>query len=171
LGEIAMKMRIGIVSCLTLSLVALMGVLPAGADRPTREFSPVEDSTIPSEFACGTGDVLIHVDQSNEYATTRTDRDGVERTHVSGVLKVTYTNLATGQTVSNNISGPGTLTFAGDTLDVQGSGNASFYWFDNLPNQILHTSGSYHAIIDLANNTLTFISPPARVENICSRLS
>ncbi|MFY9587004.1 MAG: hypothetical protein WAT66_06060, partial [Actinomycetota bacterium] len=143
-----MKIRLAVVSCVTLSLLGFMGVLPAGADRPTREFSPAEDSTIPSEFACGTGDVQIHIDQNNEYATTRTDRDGVERTHVSGVLKSTWTNVATGKSVSLNVSGPGTLTFDGDTLDLVGSGNWVNYWFDNLPNQILYTSGSFHAVVD-----------------------
>lgn len=166
-----MKIRLGIVCAFTLALVGFMGALPAGADRPSREFSPVEDSTIPSVSACGTGDVQIHIDQNNEYATTRTDRDGIERTHVSGALKVTYTNVVTSKSVSMNVSGPGTLTFDGDTLDIVGSGNAVWYWFDNLPNQILYTTGGVHAIIDFANNTLTFVSRPARVENICSQLS
>jgi len=166
-----MKIRFAIISCLAVSLLGFIGVLPASADRPTREFSPVEDSTIPSEFACGTGDVQIHVDQNNEYASTHTDRDGVERTHISGVLKWTLTNVATGKSVPQNISGPGTLTFDGDTLDVEGSGNSAWYWYDNLPNQILYTTGSYHAIVDLANNTLTWVKQPAQIENICSQLS
>ena len=165
-----MKIRLAVISCVTLSLFGFMGA-PASADPPTREFSPVEDSTIPSEFACGTGDVLIHIVENNEFATTRTDRDGVEHTHISGVLKVTYSNLATGKSVPMNISGPGTLTFDGDTLDLVGSGNSAWSWFDNLPNQILYTTGRYHAIIDLANNTLTFLEQPARTENICSQLS
>jgi len=168
-----MKIRFAIISCLAVSLLGFVGVLPASADRPTREFSPSEDWTIASEFACGTGDVLVHIVENNEYATTRTDRDGVEHTHISGVLKQTFTNLATGSSVPLNVSGPATLTYDGDRVDIVGSGNWVWSWFDNLPNQILYTTGGFHAIIDTANDTvtLTFVKQPARVENICSQLS
>ena len=167
-----MKIRFGMVCCLAMSLMCWVGTAPAHANRPDRSFWPNFDGTLPSELACGTGDVQIHIDTNNEYANTFYDRDGnVVRIRITGSLKETFTNLENGKSVSLNVSGPLTLNFVESGLDFVSSGNGVWFNFSNLPNQILYTSGGITGTVDFASNTLTFLSGPGRVENICPQLS
>jgi len=146
--------------------------MPSHANPPDRGFFPNFDGTLSSDSACGTGDVQIHIDTNNEYANTFYDQDGnVVRTRITGALKETFTNLETGKSVSLNVSGPLTLNFVESGLDFTSSGNAVWFAFSNLPNQILYTSGGIHGTVDFASNTLTFLTGPGRVEDICPRLS
>jgi hypothetical protein len=85
-------------------VVALSAPVQALADKPVREFVPV-DSDVIAGFC--PFDVLVDPTQTNLYVMTFTDRSGqVVKLIASGVLKVRLTNGTTGTSIVANISGP-----------------------------------------------------------------
>jgi hypothetical protein len=99
-------------------LAIALSTLPAGAaGNPDRQFAPVPDVVIEFCDIAGrhvTGPILAQATINQEYAKTFTSRDGTVRIAFNGRLVDTFTRLETGQSVTFNASGPGTLTFYPD---------------------------------------------------------
>lgn len=91
----------------SLVLAVVLGAMTTGsvlAMQPTREFAPPPDGIVDS--SCGF-DVLVNFPVQREYATTFFSRDGeVVMVNVTGALTVRFTNIASGATLTLNISGP-----------------------------------------------------------------
>jgi hypothetical protein len=76
----------------------------AAATQPTREFYPPPDGLL--DTSCGY-EILVTFPVQQEYATTFFDRDGnAVKMIISGHLVVTFTNTATLESLTANISGP-----------------------------------------------------------------
>jgi hypothetical protein len=96
---------------LRIGLALVLGVLTAGlsagvaaAARPSVEFLPPPDGLLDS--SCGY-EILVTFPVQKEYLRTFFDRDGnVVKIIVTGNLVVTFTNTATGASLTSNISGP-----------------------------------------------------------------
>ena len=99
----------------TASLAIALATLPvAAAGNPGRVFAPVGDVVIDFCDIAGshvTGPILAHATINREYAKTFTSRNGTVRVAINGRLVTTFTRLETGQSVTLNTSGPGTITF------------------------------------------------------------
>jgi len=96
---------------LRIGLALVLGVLTAGlsagvtaAARPSVEFLPPPDGLL--DKTCGY-EILVTFPVQKEYLRTFFDRDGnVVKIIVTGNLVVTFTNTATGASLTSNISGP-----------------------------------------------------------------
>jgi hypothetical protein len=107
LEEITMK-RLAVIAAIGSMLAMLTGVLtasPALARGP--KWAPVtaKPFTLPALF-CGFK-IRVTFPVNREYGKTLTAADGA--TLVTGSLTAVYTNLSTGKTITENLSGPGRL--------------------------------------------------------------
>ena len=97
-----MPRRLLVLSLLTLLLLAPASTAWARGDG----WEPVNNQPFTVQ-ACGTTvDVTFPMDK--EYQKVTTDAEGNQHIQVTGALKVTLTDTATGRSVTYNISGPGT---------------------------------------------------------------
>ena len=96
-------LRTGLALVLAILSIALSGGAVAAA-RPTTEFLPPPDGLL--DKTCGY-EILVTFPVQREYLRTFFDRDGnVVKIIVTGNLVVTFTNTATGASLTSNISGP-----------------------------------------------------------------
>jgi hypothetical protein len=115
-GGIAMR-RIGAIVALG-ALLGMVGGLatasPALAGRgPKWEIVKIDPFTLPAEF-CGF-EVGVNVPVNREYSKELKTPDGVVMaTLTTGSLRVSLTNLETGKTITENISGPLKTTVSPD---------------------------------------------------------
>jgi hypothetical protein len=99
---VPMLRRLLVLSLLTLLLLAPASTAWARGDG----WEPVNNQPFTVQ-ACGTTvDVTFPMDK--EYQKVTTDAEGNQHIKVTGALKVTLTDTATGRSVTYNISGPGT---------------------------------------------------------------
>jgi hypothetical protein len=93
--------------------LVLMSALPAVAAGPSREPAPLPD--LIQDMSCG---FLVEATfpVNDEFAISFVDEDGnLTRLVIAGRLVVTFTNPATGESITANISGPTILDFASGT--------------------------------------------------------
>ena len=114
-GGIAMR-RIGLI----VALGALLGMLggmtasPALARGPKWEFVPADPYTIPGDTHCGF-DVGVSFPVNKDYARLLKAPDGVVVAILTtGAVTASLTNLGTGKTITENISGPVKVTVSTD---------------------------------------------------------
>jgi hypothetical protein len=104
--------RLGMIVALGTLLGMLGGVVtgtPALAGRgPKWEFLPAKPFTVPAAF-CGFK-VRVTFPVNKEYSKILKSSDGSMITLVTGALKVSYTNLSTGKSITVNESGPSKTT-------------------------------------------------------------
>ena len=81
-------------------VLVLLFASTASADKPVREFLPIEDLTLTGVCSF---DVGIEVTANNEFITTFSDG----RQLITGALKVRVTNLTSEESFDLNIPGPG----------------------------------------------------------------
>ncbi len=95
---------------LVVGLLAMLAFIPssiASANAPTREL--LVNTPYTDQGFCSF-DVQVDPLVSKEYITTFTDKNGnIIQQIVTGTLKLSLTNLATGQSLVINASGPGRL--------------------------------------------------------------
>jgi hypothetical protein len=100
-------------------LVALLLAGPAAADRPHVPVTadpvvlPKLDPATGSGYCVGF-DARITFEDLNQYIISETTEGGVTILHITGRARATVTNLSTNESVSFNISGPGTLRLNAD---------------------------------------------------------
>jgi hypothetical protein len=109
--------RIGVIVALGALLGMLAGVVtasPALAARgPKWEIVPADPFTLPGDTFCGF-DVGVSLPVSKEYSKLLKTPDGVVATLTTGALTASLTNLGTGKTITENISGPLKATVLAD---------------------------------------------------------
>jgi hypothetical protein len=158
------------------SIFTLLTAGPASAGMPTREFLPAE----PFDLDAGPCPFVIHVEfpVNKEYAITFTDADGnPTRVIVQGALVATLTNTENDESVTLNISGPGTTTFRedGSTL-LQASGNWAIFFFPGqlgpgAPGSLVYNQGRI-VILTAANGfDQTILSQSGPQTDVCALLS
>jgi hypothetical protein len=113
------------------SAFACLGSAPAlAAGNPGRQPSPAPDMT---GSWCGdaVGPILEHAIVNREYLKVYVSADGTERDMVEGFLDTQLTVLATGKTLLVNSSGPGSITFSGDSVTFVTQGHT--LWSNDGP--------------------------------------
>jgi len=134
------------------------------ADTVTRTPSPVMSPAV-FHGLCSF-DVLAVALSNNEYTTTFVNQDGViVKQIITGSLVVNFTNMSTGKSTTQNISGPGKVTFNPDgsvTIDIMGR---EF----GFPGDSL---GSGRTVIDISPAGVgTVVSRQGSYQSLCSLLS
>jgi hypothetical protein len=118
---------LALASVLVASLVA-----PAAAARPTREPYPFPEEGIllPAGDVCDF-EVLLEAVVNQEYLIVfPADEEGRQRSIVSGRLVERVTNVATGESLTYNVSGPGIFWANPDgTTDMQMHGRNMLWFF------------------------------------------
>ncbi|HEX9355397.1 MAG TPA: hypothetical protein VF933_16470 [Streptosporangiaceae bacterium] len=107
--------RLGVIVALGALLGMLAGVVtaaPAFARGPQWTFAQRGAFTLPA-FFCGFG-VRIAPVANKEYVKVLKTSDGSMTFLATGELKISYTNVATGKTITVNRSGPGKVTVFSD---------------------------------------------------------
>jgi hypothetical protein len=101
-------------------LIGVLSAAPALADRPHVPLT-ADPVSLPAEGFCGDFPVLIEFPDFNQYIIRQTTApDGTVTLQITGHAQATVTNQDTDESVSYNISGPGTLvlnpdgSFSGD---------------------------------------------------------
>jgi hypothetical protein len=165
-----------VVTILVAAVAALASTGQALANKdPHRSPVPNGPFDIPADV-CG---FPIHVDvpRTGEYQTVTTLPDGTQLIKITGSLVWTLTNTLTDASVTENISGPGTITVppTGSVISVQTHGNSIFYVTNGadfgLPNLML-TSGLFDFSTDLSNDTLTAVTRQPNVKaDLCAVLA
>jgi streptogramin lyase len=128
-GVIAMR-RLGVIVALGALLGMFGGVMtasPALAGRgPKWQFQPSGPFTLPAEF-CGFK-VRVAFPVNKAYAKVLKASDGSMTFLSTGALKLSYTNMRTGKTVTGNASGPSkTTVFPDGSAVVAGKGHAGLF--------------------------------------------
>lgn len=123
----------------------------AAAARPSREFLPPPDGLL--DTSCGY-EILVTFPVQNEYLTTFFDRAGnVVKFIVSGHLVVTFTNTATGESLTANISGPSHENLVRGTSSQEGGIGGpvgSLPGLNVFSGRVDYTTGSMHGHLKLS---------------------
>ena len=141
----------------------------AWADQPERLPIPTEDLSIPAG-ACPFP-VSFHVVTNNEHTITWSDAEGNPiRRIIQGQVVLEITNTATGTSVTRNVSGPGTITYA-DMLFV-GRGSQLFFFFPNelgpgTPGSMFINRGR---VVEFLGTPRKIISQTGQQEDLCATL-
>src|SRR5260370_9061717 len=162
-------------------MFAATGILiqanPAVANSdPHRSFAAVTPFDLPAAF-CGFA-VHFAFPVDKEYSTIAITADGSTVIKITGSLFVRLTNNATGNSITVNASGPGTVTIAPDginaTVEAEGLGVlfASNGTDVGLPSDLVLTSGPLPFTENLPLRTITTISGmPHVLLDLCAALS
>jgi hypothetical protein len=147
-------------------VVALCATAVASASPPTRTpVPPLDDVTV---TGCGF-DVLVETVVWNVVATTFHNDASPVVEIVTGVAKVQFTNLDTGETIAVNISGPLVVKAFGDGSVVLAQEGPWFHIdVPGLP-AIFLTEGRVTITIDAAGNVT--IDGNGRLVDLCAALA
>lgn len=165
-----MPRRLLVLSLLTLLLLAPASTAWARGDG----WEPLNNQPFTVE-ACGTTvDATFPMDK--EYQQVTTDAEGNQHIKVTGALKVTLTDTATGRSVTYNISGPGTsIAYAnGDFLLVATGRNLGILTAEQaaalgLP-ELFVTSGPIRVLIR-ADGSVDIQRQGNHLQDICAALT
>lgn len=162
---------------LPLALLTLF-LTPASAlaDKPAREALPAAE---PLRFAAGevcAFPVLIEFPDSKNTAVTFTDAEGTPlRQIITGRLTARVTNLATGEALTANISGPAFLRFSEGNLATVTLGGRGLLFLragiDAPPSGIFLASGRLVLAIGPAGEVTAIVSQTGRQQDVCAALA
>ena len=170
--------KVGTVGLLVVAwfLTPLLAV-PAGAQRP---HVPIPYSPVPlDERYCGFP-VVITFPQVNQYIIRQTTSpDGTTTLQIAGHLQATVTNQDTGESVTYNISGPGSLVIFPDGAFSIDAAGPNLLWTlpENLVNfpavpTISYTTGHVTVAVDASGQTTSYtLAGGARQTDVCAVLA
>jgi hypothetical protein len=142
----------------------LMAAVPAAADGPTRVPVPFGPPMV-VPVCMPAFEVLVAATTDNEVSKDFYENGQLVKVITTGSLKLTLTNLTSGKTISENVSGPGFATINPDgSVTVIVTGLSLGQLGD------LATSG--RIVFDIApDGTVTLASPVHHSTSICAALS
>ena len=158
---------------LAMTAMGALSVVPAAAEDPRIPLPP-GDVALNDEFC--TFPVDIHFTDANQYIIHQTTAsDGTTTLDITGRARATVTNVDTGEKVSYNISGPGTIVIFPDgafSIDAHGP---NLLWttrensFPGVP-AISYTTGHVRVQVDASGET-TGYSLSGRRTDVCRVLA
>jgi hypothetical protein len=164
------------------SLAALAFAAPARADDPR---VPLTASPVPLSGYCDGFDVLVEFTDYKQYIIRQsTAPDGTTTLKIAGKSKATVTRLSdagepTGESVSYNVSGPGTIVIYPDgsfTIDAAGPNllwtlSKNLKFFPDVPT-ISYTTGHVTLAVDKSGQTISYtLAGGARQTDVCAVLA
>jgi hypothetical protein len=168
-GEASMPRRFPVLFLLTLLLLAPASAAWARGDG----WEPVNNQPATLE-ACGTT-VAVTFPMDKEYQRVTTDAQGNQHIKVTGALKVTFTDTATGRSVTYNVSGPGnSIAYANGDFLFNATGRNFIALFPNqvipgLP-QVFVTSGPIQLLFR-ADGSVEVQRMGNHLQDVCAALT
>jgi|SRR5829696_66365 len=157
------------------SVVAASSAVAQKGGKPTREDVPFPDITLDAGLVCSFAFSSETVENRLVTQTFPAAENGDVLQLTTGTLKVRYTNLATGKTITANISGPGKVTIHPDGSFTQeavgvwgwifGAGSepaGALPFFLSMGRVVFEVS---------ASGELTFTKQGGRLVDLCAALS
>jgi hypothetical protein len=141
-------------------IVSLLLAAPAGAQRPHAPLSTPD----PVELAgyCDGFTAVVTFTKMNQYIIKETTApDGTTTLKITGHAQATVTNQSTGESVSYNISGPGTVVIYPDSAFSIDAHGPNLLWtapensFPGVPT-ISYTTGHVTLFVDAAGLTTSY---------------
>jgi hypothetical protein len=136
--------------------------------------------TLPAGDYCQDFDVQIKLVDFNQYIIRSTTApDGTVTLRIAGRARATVTNVVTGESVSFNISGPGTLTmnpdgsFSGDLAgpNLLFTARSNLLNFPDVPT-VSYTTGHVTFAVDASGQTTSYeLAGGARQTDVCAVLA
>jgi hypothetical protein len=160
-----------------LILAGLVTATTAGAQRP-HDPVPLPDPhpvVLPSVDYCKGFTAVVTYTKLNQYIIHETTLDGVTTLKITGHAQATVTNQSTGESVTYNISGPGTVVLYPDgafSIDAHGP---NLLWtalansYPGVP-QISYTTGHVTLFVNAAGNTTSY-QLQGRQTDVCEVLA
>ena len=157
------------------TVAALAFAATARADDPR---VPLTAPTVTLSGYCEGFDVSVEFTRYKQYIIRQsTTPDGTTTLQIAGNAKATVTNLSTGESVSYNVSGPGTIVIHPDgsfTIDAAGP---NLLW--TLPENsqpgvptISYTTGHVTVAVDASGKTTSYkLAGGARQTDVCAALA
>jgi hypothetical protein len=159
---------------LVLSLLTVLLLAPASAAWARGDdWEPVNNQPATLE-ACGTT-VAVTFPMDKEYQRVTTDAQGNQHIKVTGALKATFTDTATGRSVTYNVSGPGnSIAYANGDFLFNATGRNFIALFPNqviagLP-QIFVTSGPIRVLFR-ADGSVEVQRLGNHLQDVCAALT
>lgn len=162
-------------SLCTLALVATAG----GAPRPDPG-DPREPLTAPNATLsgyCEGFDVSVEFTRYNQYIVRQTSADGTTTLQIAGNATATVTNLSTGEPVSFNVSGPGTVVIYPDNSFTVDAAGPNLLWtlpelsYPGVPS-LSYTTGRVTFAVDASGDTTSYtLAGGARQTDVCALLA
>ena len=160
------------------SLVGLLLAAPAGAQRPHVPL-PTPDPLV-LEGYCDGFTAVIAVTKMNQHIIRQTIApDGTTTLKITGHAQATVTNQTTGESVTYNISGPGTIViYPNGAFSIDAAG-PNLLWTapENLANfpdvpTISYTTGHVTVEVDAFGQTTSYtLAGGARQTDVCAVLA
>ena len=167
-----------ILSC----LLALALAAPASAADPRTFLPSPEPLTLPELKRSGTGycpgfDVLLTWTDFRQFVVRESTTNGTTTLQVAGSATATLTNTETGESITLNISGPGTIVINPDgSFSVDASG-PNLFWtqqkfsFPGVPTIAYSTGRVTFAVAASGQTTSYTLAGGARQTDICAVLA
>jgi hypothetical protein len=164
---------------LLVAVAAGVGLLVASASAnndPHRVYMAAAPFTLDASF-CGFP-VAVTVPVDNEYAKVLTLPDGSTMYTFTGSFVASLTNTNTTETITVNVSGPGTQIFSPDFTAMTASltGRTLLYMENGpqfgFPSNLVLTTGLLQETVDLTTSTLTSVAVrPHVLLDVCAALA
>jgi hypothetical protein len=147
-----------------LGFVWLAAAVPAAADGPIRVPVPFGPPVVVS-VCMPAFEILVAATADNEVSKMFYENGRLAKIITTGSLQLTVTNLTSGKTISENVSGPGFVTFNPD-------GSAKFVITGLSLGQLGDLATSGRIVFDIApDGTVTLASPVHHSTSLCAALS
>lgn len=162
---------------LAVSLVGLLLAAPAGAQRP---HDPLPADPVVLEGYCTGFTAVVTFTKMNQHIIRETTApDGTTTLKITGHAQATVTNQTTGESVTYNISGPGTLVLYRDGAFSVDAAGPNLLWTapENLANfpdvpTISYTTGRVSFEVDASGQTTSYtLAGGARQTDVCAVLA
>jgi hypothetical protein len=169
-----------LVRCLIAGPAVLLGLLSAGPALAADPRIPLtaDPVTLPAGEFCQGFNVLVTFVDFNQYIIhSSTAPDGTTTLQITGRARATVTNLATGKSVSFNISGPGTVVLFANGNIKSGNLAGPNLLYTSLTNSfpgvptISYTTGHVTFTVDESGKTTSYsLAGGARQTDVCAVL-
>ena len=164
-----------------LVLIGLLSAAPADAQRPHPPYDPGPNpAELPHGDYCDDFTAVVTFTELNQYIVrSTTASDGTVTLRIAGRARATVTNQMTGESVSFNISGPGTLVINPDGSFSANLAGPNLLWtaranlanFPNVPT-ISYTTGHVTFGVDPSGQTTSYsLAGGSRQTNVCTVLA
>lgn len=161
------------------SLAAVALVAPAAAEASPRVAIPTPDPVVLEGYCAGFTAVITFT-KYNQYIIRQTEApDGTITLKIAGHARASVTNQTTGESVSYNISGPGTIVINPDgsfSIDAAGpnllyTDPANLVNFPDVP-AISYTTGHVTVEVDASGQTTSYnLAGGSRQTDVCAALA
>jgi|SRR5215211_6871375 len=164
------------------SLCTLVFVATAGGAPQPDPGDPRVPLTAPNATLsgyCEGFDVSVEFTKYNQYIIRQSTTDGTTTYQIAGNARATVTNLSTGESVSFNVSGPGTLVIYPDNSFSIDAAGPNLLWtlpenledFPDVPT-ISYSTGHVTLTVDASGQTTSYtLAGGARQTDVCALLA